>query len=75
MQINEIPKPTVYDTAVVRLPLWVWKMTAGRFLGSKQPLRDDAEDGDEKDAAILGATAQNPAGEARRRRAKARQRA
>ena len=66
----------MYDTALVLIPMWVWKKTAGRFLGSKEPLLlDEAQDVDEKDSAVLGATAQNPAGEAKRRRAKARRQA
>jgi hypothetical protein len=65
----------MYDTALVQLPLWLWKMTGGRFIGSKvEPLVPESDvDGDESNA-VLGATAANPVGEAKRRRAKARQR-
>jgi hypothetical protein len=62
----------------VQIPIWAWKKTGGRFIGSKadSPALDeiDVNGGDEKDPAILNATAPNPIGEAKRRRAKARQR-
>ncbi|KKY38377.1 hypothetical protein UCDDA912_g01695 [Diaporthe ampelina] len=38
---NEIPKPTIRDTALVRMPVWFYGRTAGRFLSKNQ-------DGDEE---------------------------
>jgi len=32
LQLNELPCPTFKDTAVVRLPLWAFQLTLGRFL-------------------------------------------
>ena len=34
-QPNEIVKPTFKDTAVVRAPIWLFNITAGRFLSKK----------------------------------------
>ncbi|KAK6842713.1 J domain-containing protein C2E1P5.03 [Apiospora arundinis] len=33
---NELPKPTLRDTAVWKLPIWAYSTTVGRVLGSKQ---------------------------------------
>ncbi|KAK3941112.1 hypothetical protein QBC46DRAFT_383706 [Diplogelasinospora grovesii] len=41
---NEIPRPTFKDTAVVRLPLWAYKMSVGRVFGKKQAGEDDMVD-------------------------------
>lgn len=35
LQINEVARPSFKDTAVYRLPIWVFSLTAGRLLGSK----------------------------------------
>ncbi|KAI9166991.1 hypothetical protein HJFPF1_03109 [Paramyrothecium foliicola] len=47
---NEIAQPTFKDTAVVQAPFWLFRITVGRFLGSKaeeEYLDDEAEyDGD-----------------------------
>lgn len=51
-QPNELAKPTFGDTAVVRVPVWFFNMTAGRFLPSKTPeleieiAADEADDSD-----------------------------
>jgi hypothetical protein len=59
---------------VVKIPVWFWKKTGGRLIGSKvEPLMLD-ESGADGDDAVLGATAANTAGEGKKRRAKARQR-
>ncbi|OIW34422.1 endoplasmic reticulum domain-containing protein [Coniochaeta ligniaria NRRL 30616] len=54
---NEIARPTISDTAVVRLPVWVYQLTVGRVLSKRakddssdeefddeQPAEDDEED-------------------------------
>lgn len=41
LDLDEIHKPTIYDTAVVRLPLWVWRKAFDPFLKSTKPVRDD----------------------------------
>lgn len=33
---NELPQPTIRDTAVVRFPVWFFNLTAGRFLPKKE---------------------------------------
>ncbi|KAK8050347.1 DnaJ domain-containing protein [Apiospora phragmitis] len=35
-QPNELPKPSIRDTAVFQLPIWAYSATVGRALGSKQ---------------------------------------
>lgn len=35
-QPNELPQPTIKDTAVVRFPVWFFNSTAGRFLAKKE---------------------------------------
>ncbi|KAL2016898.1 hypothetical protein VTK56DRAFT_2859 [Thermocarpiscus australiensis] len=43
---DELPRPTFRDTAVVRLPLWAYRLTVGRFVSNRG--KDVAEDvGDE----------------------------
>ena len=45
-QPNELVQPTFKDTAVVRLPLWAYRLTLGRFLSKRA--KDVAEDEDEE---------------------------
>jgi len=44
---NELAKPTIKDTALVRLPVWAFKSTVGKFLGSKTSGTADDEELDE----------------------------
>ncbi|KAK1757922.1 hypothetical protein QBC47DRAFT_412006 [Echria macrotheca] len=46
---NELSRPTFKDTAVVRLPLWVFSLTVGRLL----PGRASAEEGEEAETEEL----------------------
>ncbi len=59
MQPNEIAAPTYRDTAVYRLPLWLFNATVGRVLPSKKAdSNDDDDDFDsEEDGAGEGVTA------------------
>ena len=41
LDLDDIPVPTVYDTAVVRLPLWLIRKVFDPFLKSSKPIRDD----------------------------------
>merc|ERR1712000_466706 len=43
LDINELPKPTFFDTAVVRMPIWMVRSTVGRILGRSQPAADITE--------------------------------
>jgi len=45
IQPNEIPCPTFKDTAVIRLPLWAFQITLGRFLPSRAIGDDETEEG------------------------------
>ncbi|ROV97287.1 hypothetical protein VSDG_04705 [Cytospora chrysosperma] len=40
---NEIHKPTVSDTALVRMPIWFYRRTVGRLLSKKNDGGDDDE--------------------------------
>lgn len=79
MQPDEIPHPTFYDTAVFKLPKWAYTKTVGRITGKQtieEIVEENADDGDEDgeaDGAIKAALASNANGEARRRKAKYRQ--
>jgi len=73
IDVNEIHKPTLNDTVLVRLPIWIWNKTGGRFVGEKAdpPSLDESEvNDDDTDAALNSATASTPNGEARRRKNK-----
>lgn len=77
IQLDEIPKPTVYDTAVFRLPVWVYKKAVGRFMGQSPEavLPEEEEQGvNDEDAALKSAVAINPNGEARKRKPRVRER-
>ncbi|CAK7231743.1 hypothetical protein SEUCBS140593_008029 [Sporothrix eucalyptigena] len=43
LDINEVARPTFRDTAVYRLPIWVFSLTAGRLLKGKGGEEDFAE--------------------------------
>ncbi|EXJ76035.1 uncharacterized protein A1O5_00543 [Cladophialophora psammophila CBS 110553] len=38
LDLDEIPKPTIWDTAILRLPIWLYRKSAGSFLKSAQPI-------------------------------------
>lgn len=48
LQPNEIPKPTIRDTALVRMPIWFYGRTAGRFLSKNQDGDEDYEEVEEE---------------------------
>lgn len=50
LQPNEIPKPTIRDTALVRMPIWFYGRTAGRFLNKNQDGDDDEYEEIEEEA-------------------------
>ncbi|KAF1920137.1 hypothetical protein BDU57DRAFT_508274 [Ampelomyces quisqualis] len=72
---DEEPKPTIFDTMLFKLPRYAYNQSVGRVLGKKglieEPLTESS-DLPEDEAAIQSATAQNLNGEARKRKAKAR---
>ncbi|CAN8099181.1 unnamed protein product [Discula destructiva] len=47
LDLNEIAKPTISDTALVKLPKWIFNMIAGRVLTKKT--KDDSESDFEED--------------------------
>ncbi|KAF1987692.1 hypothetical protein K402DRAFT_392496 [Aulographum hederae CBS 113979] len=83
LDVEEIPQPTFQDTVLIRLPLWAYNSTLGRFLGktADEPVvgddelnQDGAMDGEEE-AALNSATALNANGESKmRKKTKVRQR-
>jgi hypothetical protein len=74
-QPDEEAQPTIFDTLVFKLPKFAYNQSVGRVLGKQElieePLMDSSEL-PEEEAALQNATAQNLNGEARKRKAKAR---
>ncbi|PSN60375.1 hypothetical protein BS50DRAFT_579246 [Corynespora cassiicola Philippines] len=70
---DEESKPTVYDTLLFKLPKFFYNQSLGRVLGKKneESLFEESTL-PEDEAALQSATAQNPNGETRKRKAKAR---
>ncbi|KAF2090770.1 hypothetical protein K490DRAFT_53720 [Saccharata proteae CBS 121410] len=80
LDVEEIPKPTLSDTAIVRLPVWLYKASVGKLLGKSSTdvaleaaARTEAEEADS--GAVIAdldtierATAANPNAEARKRK-------
>ncbi|KAF8426407.1 hypothetical protein EV426DRAFT_28624 [Tirmania nivea] len=50
LDIKEIQSPSWKDTAVVRLPMWVFNKTVGRFLGKKAEEVSEYEDVEKEEA-------------------------
>jgi hypothetical protein len=75
LQPDEEAQPTIFDTLLFKLPKFAYNQSVGRVLGKKElldePLMESSEL-PEEEAAIQNATAQNLNGEARKRKAKAR---
>ncbi|KAK0624766.1 hypothetical protein B0T17DRAFT_590609 [Bombardia bombarda] len=44
LDLNELPRPTLKDTAVVRLPLFAYQLTIGRFFTKRDEYSDDEGD-------------------------------
>lgn len=38
LDINEIPKPTIWDTGLVRLPVWLYRKASAPFLKNNHPV-------------------------------------
>jgi hypothetical protein len=65
------------DTAVVKLPMWAYRKTLGRFFGPKEAVLADQEDDKSEtleDAALNEATSLNAVEESQRRKPRVRQR-
>ncbi|TID27559.1 putative J domain-containing protein [Venturia nashicola] len=77
LDLDAIEAPTFKDTAVVKLPLWAYHKTVGRFLGAKEAIlakQEDAEPDTLDEAAIDKATSVNGVDEKKKRNPKSRQR-
>ncbi|KAL7935013.1 hypothetical protein V8C35DRAFT_300444 [Trichoderma chlorosporum] len=48
---NELLKPTFSDTALVRVPVWIFQLTAGRFLPQGN-VKDEADEAGEEDSDV-----------------------
>ncbi|CAO2649012.1 Nn.00g099610.m01.CDS01 [Neocucurbitaria sp. VM-36] len=71
---DEEPQPTIYDTLLFKLPKFAYNQSVGRLLGKKQLIDEpllDTSDLPADEAAIQSATANNLNGEARKRKARA----
>ncbi|KAH7355847.1 DNAJ domain-containing protein [Pyrenochaeta sp. MPI-SDFR-AT-0127] len=72
---DEESKPTIYDTLLFKLPKYAYNQSVGRVLGKKELIEEPLIESSglpEDEAAIQSATAPNLNGEARKRKAKAR---
>lgn len=75
-QPEEVPRPTINDTVLVRLPLFIWNRSLGQLLGKQtsdyvvSELVDEDEQVDETEASLRAAVPANANGEARKRRSK-----
>lgn len=58
VQLNEIQKPTIQDTALVRMPIWLFGLTVGRALGKKS----DSDDSDLEDDEVVTAETDSSSG-------------
>lgn len=67
LDINEIESPKFQDTAMCRLPVWIFNKTVGRFLGKKQEELAEYEEFVEGEEA---AAADDAEGEARKEKKK-----
>jgi hypothetical protein len=75
-QPDEEPQPTIFDTMLFKLPKFLYNQSVGRVLGKKELIEEplvESSDLPEEEAALQNATAPNLNGEARKRKAKARQ--
>jgi hypothetical protein len=76
-QINAIEAPTIFDTAIFRLPVFAYRKTLGRFINPAQATAEEfAEDDAEtlEEAALNEATSINANEESERRKPKVRRR-
>ena len=48
-QPNELPKPTVKDTALFKLPIWAYSATLGRVFGTSKAADNLDEQVDEEE--------------------------
>jgi len=79
LDVDEIVKPTINDTVLVRLPIWVYNQSVGKLLNKQTQDAALAELIDEDDqtaeeATLQSATSANPSSETRKRKSKARPR-
>ena len=75
-QPDEVPRPTISDTVLVRAPLFVYNKSIGRLLNKQTPEHiaweaSDEQDQDDETAKLQAALPANASAETRKRRAKA----
>lgn len=68
-QLDAIPPPSVFDTVLFRLPLWLYGRTVGPVLSKPAPARADAADEPDSDASLIDIPTDVPA-ESRKRKSK-----
>lgn len=59
-QLNEIAKPTINDTALVKLPKWIYRLTLGRVFNKKTGDDDESDFEDDDIAAAESDTSSGP---------------
>ena len=73
---NEIEQPTIYDTALLNLPIWVFRKIMSNVFGKgvDPPVFDEALSESTEDTAVKNATTVNPTDEKERRKPNTRRR-
>lgn len=61
-QPNEISKPTISDTALVRMPIWLFSLTVGRVLSKKNTDGDDSDESEEDEVVEVASDSSSGAG-------------
>lgn len=77
LDVDEIAKPTIYDTLLFRIPKFAYAKSVGRLLGknpSEDALEVEEDESADENSALKSAMAANPNGEARKRKPKIRAR-
>ncbi|KAJ5709900.1 hypothetical protein N7493_009492 [Penicillium malachiteum] len=71
LDVDEIQRPSFRDTIVCKLPIWAFRKTVGRVLGSKDDEEEVLEEIEEEVEEVVEATATSNGRSARRRGKKA----
>ncbi|OCK82847.1 DNAJ domain-containing protein [Lepidopterella palustris CBS 459.81] len=78
LDVNEIHKPTIFDTLLFRIPKFFYDQSIGRVLHTKRsedsPLDSEEDESTSDEATLKSITAANPNVEARKRKPKVRAR-
>jgi hypothetical protein len=66
LDVGEIQRPSIRDTMVFQLPIWCFKKTVGRVMGTSEDLEEEDQEVEPVDE-VLEATATSKSGSSRKR--------